>query len=149
MARGSRDSPVKGGPRACRLRLLDSAQPCPARIIITATRVPEPDLTTREADTLISGEEVRARGALELRSALAPAAGVEVLPGNDTGPAGSVVAMQALQNRTAICWAWPEDGHCRCAFDGNFRDVSWWSSVGAATKFYMKRQSPVRHSALC
>ena len=70
-------------------------------ITITATRIPELELTMPTADTLISGEEARARGALDLRSALSPAAGVEVLPGSDTGPGGSVVAMQGLTEMDA------------------------------------------------
>jgi outer membrane receptor protein involved in Fe transport len=70
-------------------------------ILITATRAPEPELTTPTADTLISGDEARSRGAIDLRSALAPAAGVEVLPGSDTGPASSVVAMQGLTEMDA------------------------------------------------
>ena len=70
-------------------------------ILVTATRVPEPEITAPGADTLISGEDARSRGASDLRSALAPAAGVEVLPGGDTGPAGSVVAMQGLTEMDA------------------------------------------------
>ena len=70
-------------------------------IIVTATRTPEPEITTPTADAVIAGNEARARGALELRSALAPAAGVEVLPGSDTGPGGSVVAMQGLTEMDA------------------------------------------------
>jgi iron complex outermembrane recepter protein len=70
-------------------------------IIVTATRTPEPEITMPTADAVIAGNEARARGALELRSALAPAAGVEVLPGSDTGPGGSVVAMQGLTEMDA------------------------------------------------
>ncbi len=65
-------------------------------IIVTATRTPEPELTTPVADTLISGQDARDRGAIDLRSALSPAAGVEVLPGSDQGPSSSVVSMQGL-----------------------------------------------------
>src|SRR4051794_25102932 len=65
-------------------------------IIVTATRTPEPELTTPVADTLISGQDARDRGAIDLRSALSPAAGVEVLPGSDQGPSSSVVAMRGL-----------------------------------------------------
>jgi outer membrane receptor protein involved in Fe transport len=70
-------------------------------ILVTATRAPEPEITTPVADTIITGEEARARGATDLRSALAPAAGVEVLPGSDTGPGGSVVALQGLTEMDA------------------------------------------------
>src|SRR5206468_5541471 len=70
-------------------------------ILVTATRAPEPEITTPVADTIITGEEARERGATDLRSALAPAAGVEVLPGSDTGPGGSVVALQGLTEMDA------------------------------------------------
>ncbi len=72
-----------------------------APIIITATKAPESELSTPVADSVVDGDEARARGALDLRSALSPAAGVEVLPGSDTGPGGSVVAMQGLTEMDA------------------------------------------------
>jgi iron complex outermembrane receptor protein len=80
-----------------------SAAPAMAQqaIIVTATRTPEPELTTPVADTLISGRDARNRGAIDLRSALSPAAGVEVLPGSDQGPSSSVVAMQGLSELDA------------------------------------------------
>jgi iron complex outermembrane recepter protein len=65
-------------------------------IIVTSTRTPEPELTTPVADTLIAGHDARNRGAIDLRSALGPVAGVEVLPGSDQGPSSSAVAMQGL-----------------------------------------------------
>jgi iron complex outermembrane recepter protein len=65
-------------------------------IVITATRIPEPEITIPTADTLISGADARARGAIDLRSALSEAAGVEVVPGSDRGPGSSVVAFQGL-----------------------------------------------------
>src|SRR5437867_6054901 len=67
-----------------------------APIVVTATRVPEPDINLPAAETVISGEDIRARGATDLRGALSPVAGVEVLPGSDGGPASSVVAFQGL-----------------------------------------------------
>src|SRR4051794_5618531 len=70
-------------------------------IIVTAMKAPEPEISTPVADTLISGDDARARGALDLRSALGPAAGVEVLPGSDAGPASGVVAMQGLTEMDA------------------------------------------------
>jgi iron complex outermembrane receptor protein len=70
-------------------------------IIVTATRTPERELTTPVADTVITGDDARAREALDLRSALSPAAGVEVVPGSDTGPASSVVGMQGLTEMDA------------------------------------------------
>lgn len=92
-----------------RFLILSAAAACSASsaargteaIIVTATRTPEPELTTPVADTVITGEDARARGATDLRGALTPAAGVEVLPGSDSGPAGSVVAMQGLTEMDA------------------------------------------------
>ncbi|MEA3067424.1 MAG: iron complex outerrane recepter protein [Sphingomonadales bacterium] len=65
-------------------------------IVITFTRQPEPDATLPAAETVISGDDIRARGATDLRGALDPVAGVEVLPGSDGGPASGVVAFQGL-----------------------------------------------------
>lgn len=70
-------------------------------IVVTATRAPEPLLSLPVAETVVSGEDIRARGAVDLRAALATAAGVEVLPGGDMGPAGAVVAMQGLAEMDA------------------------------------------------
>src|SRR5206468_11656937 len=70
-------------------------------ILVTATRAPEPEISIPVADTVVSGDEARSRGAIDLRSALAAAAGVEVLPGSDTGPSGSVVALQGLTEMDA------------------------------------------------
>ena len=65
-------------------------------IVITYTRTPEPETSVPVAESLIRGDDIRARGATDLRGALSPASGVEVLPGNDGGPASSVVAAQGL-----------------------------------------------------
>jgi iron complex outermembrane receptor protein len=75
-----------------------AAAPCGAEepIVVTVTRQPEPDIGVPAAETVISGDDIRARGAIDLRGALSPAAGVEVLPGSDGGPASSVVAFQGL-----------------------------------------------------
>jgi outer membrane receptor protein involved in Fe transport len=69
--------------------------------VITVTRVPETEATVPAAETVIGGDDLRARGALDLRSALSPAAGVEVLPGSDAGPVSSVVAAQGLAEMDA------------------------------------------------
>ncbi len=71
-------------------------RPAESPIIITYTRTPEPETSVPAAETLIRGDDLRARGATDLRAALSPASGVEVLPGSDGGPASSVVAAQGL-----------------------------------------------------
>ena len=70
-------------------------------IVITYTRTAEPETSVPVAESLIRGDDVRARGATDLRGALSPAAGVEVLPGSDGGPASSVVAAQGLAEMDA------------------------------------------------
>src|SRR3954469_8858103 len=57
---------------------------------VTATRLPEDPQEVPSAIEVFSGEELRARGARDLRSAMASAIGVEIAPGGDTGPASSV-----------------------------------------------------------
>ena len=68
----------------------------PKPIVVTYTRTAEPESSVPVAETLIRGDDLRARGATDLRGALSPAAGVEVLPGSDGGPASSVVGMNGL-----------------------------------------------------
>lgn len=63
----------------------------------TFTRDAESVARTPASVTIISGEELRARGANDLRSALALVAGVEGTPGGDNGPAGSVPALWGLR----------------------------------------------------
>lgn len=65
-------------------------------IVVTATKSPEPALTYPAVTTLINGADLRARGAYDLRGALAEAAGVEVVPGGDAGPASSVIGLEGL-----------------------------------------------------
>jgi iron complex outermembrane recepter protein len=52
--------------------------------------------------TVIGGDELRARGARDLRSALASVAGVDVAPGGDGGPAGSVPEFWGLKEFDAF-----------------------------------------------
>src|SRR5450432_581160 len=57
---------------------------------ITATREPESVEKVPASITIVSGEELRLRGAHDLRSALLLVSGVEGTPGGDSGPAGTV-----------------------------------------------------------
>jgi len=52
--------------------------------------------------TIVTGEDLRARGVNDLRTALALVAGVDVAPGGDTGPAGSVPGMWGLREFDAF-----------------------------------------------
>ncbi|HET7843375.1 MAG TPA: TonB-dependent receptor [Xanthomonadales bacterium] len=72
------------------------------RIQVTATREAEPVLDIPASVTVITDEDMRARGATDLRSALALVAGVEISPGGDGGPAGSVPAFWGLREFDAF-----------------------------------------------
>lgn len=71
-------------------------------IQVTATRVPEDVEGVPASVTVISGDELRARGADDLPSALAGVAGVSVAPGGDAGPAGSVPELWGLREFDAF-----------------------------------------------
>jgi outer membrane receptor protein involved in Fe transport len=71
-------------------------------IQVTATRTPEDVETVPASVTVISGEELEARGVTNLPSALALAAGISVAPGGDVGPAGSVPEIWGLREFDAF-----------------------------------------------
>ncbi len=69
---------------------------------ITATREPEQIDKVPASVTMITGEELRQRGAHDLRSALLLVGGVEGTPGGDGGPAGTVPALWGLREADAF-----------------------------------------------
>jgi iron complex outermembrane recepter protein len=69
---------------------------------VTATRLPEDPATVPAAIEVFSGDELRARGVRDLRSALAFATGVEIAPGGDAGPASSVPDFWGLKEFDAF-----------------------------------------------
>jgi len=71
-------------------------------IQVTATRSALPLLDTPASVSIVSGEQLLARGASDLRTALSFLAGVEVSPGSDSGPAGSVPAIWGLREFDAF-----------------------------------------------
>jgi iron complex outermembrane receptor protein len=71
-------------------------------IQVTATRTPEDVETVPASVTVISGEELSARGVIDLPSALALASGISVAPGGDNGPAGSVPEIWGLREFDAF-----------------------------------------------
>jgi len=71
-------------------------------IQVTATRTPEDVETVPASVTVITGDEIAARGAIDLPSALALAAGVSIGPGGDGGPAGSVPEFWGLREFDAF-----------------------------------------------
>ena len=68
---------------------------------VTATRMPEPIADIPASITIVTGVELRARGALDLRTALSLTAGVEGTPGGDGGPAGAVPSIWGLREADA------------------------------------------------
>jgi len=71
-------------------------------IEVTATRVAEDVLLVPASVTVIGGDELRARNANDLPSAIALAGGISVAPGGDGGPAGSVPEMWGLREFDAF-----------------------------------------------
>ncbi|GAC1303982.1 MAG: hypothetical protein NVSMB10_06490 [Steroidobacteraceae bacterium] len=64
---------------------------------VTATRFADPVQEVPNAISVLSGDELRARGAYDLRSALALVGGAFVAPGGDFGPAASVPGLLGLR----------------------------------------------------
>ena len=65
---------------------LDAIEVTSSRSSLSVQEVPD-------SVTVVSGEELRDRGATDLRSALALVAGVSVYPGGDAGPAGATPSL--------------------------------------------------------
>jgi len=72
------------------------------RFEVTATRVPEPVDNVPASISVVTGDELRARGATDLRTALSLFAGVEGSSGGDVGPAGSVPSLWGLREADAF-----------------------------------------------
>ena len=71
-------------------------------IEVTATRLPEDPQTVPAPIEVFSGDELQARGARDLASALALATGVVIAPGGDAGPASSVPEFWGLKEFDAF-----------------------------------------------
>jgi iron complex outermembrane receptor protein len=71
-------------------------------IQVVATRVPEAVEPVPASITIVSGDELRARGADDLPSALALVAGLSITPGGDGGPASSVPEIWGLREFDAF-----------------------------------------------
>lgn len=70
--------------------------------MVTATRLPEKSAQTPETISVVPGKELRVRRVVDLRSALALVAGVEVPPGGDAGPASAVPSFWGLHEFDAF-----------------------------------------------
>ena len=71
-------------------------------IEVTATKIAEDVLVVPASVTVVDGDDIRARNADDLQSALALAGGVSIAPGGDAGPAGSVPEMWGLREFDAF-----------------------------------------------
>jgi iron complex outermembrane recepter protein len=69
---------------------------------VTATRISEPIESLPASVTVVYGDELRARGATDLRTALALVPGVDFPPGGDAGPASSVPSLWGLHEFDAF-----------------------------------------------
>src|SRR5258706_4076722 len=72
------------------------------RVEVTVTRLPEDPEEVPAPIQVFSGEELRNRGAHDLRGAMALATGVEIAPGGDAGPASSVPDFWGLKEFDAF-----------------------------------------------
>ncbi len=72
------------------------------KVEVTATRTPEDPQKVPTAVEVITSDELAARGATDLRTALTTATGVEIAPGGDSGPAGSVPDFWGLKEFDAF-----------------------------------------------
>ena len=72
------------------------------QIEVVATRVPEAPHDVPVSVEVFDGETLRAMGASNLREALSLAAGVEIAPGGDAGPAGAVPEFWGLREFDAF-----------------------------------------------
>ncbi len=71
-------------------------------IQVTATRLPEAVDRVPTSIQVVTADELRDRGAVDLRGALALLAGVDVAPGGDAGPASSVPEFWGLKEVDAF-----------------------------------------------
>jgi len=82
-----------------------AAPPLVERVQVITTRAPEPVETTPASVTVITRDDLVRRGAYDLRSALLIAAGIDIAPGGDGGPAGSVPEFWGLREFDAFLLA--------------------------------------------
>ncbi len=71
-------------------------------IEVTATKIAEDVMVVPASVMIIDGDDIRARNANDLQSALSLAGGVSIAPGGDAGPAGSVPEMWGLREFDAF-----------------------------------------------
>src|SRR5262245_42905378 len=75
----------------------ETVDPFRVTVQVTATRFGEPIQQVPGAINVVTGDEIRARGARDLRTALALLGGVSVAPGGDAGPAAAVPGLLGVR----------------------------------------------------
>ena len=78
-------------------------------VTVTATRFPEPIDQIPATLSVVSGDELRARNARDLASALSLVAGVEAPAGGDAGPSSAVPAFWGLREFHAFLLVMDEE----------------------------------------
>jgi len=73
-----------------------------APVEVVATRIPEKPHDVAASIEVLTGDDLRARGATSLKDALSLAAGVAVAPGGDNGPASAVPEFWGLREFDAF-----------------------------------------------
>jgi iron complex outermembrane receptor protein len=68
---------------------------------VTATRIPRPVNAVPASIQVITEDELRSRGATDLKSALSQIAGIDIAPGGDGGPASAVPEFWGLKEADA------------------------------------------------
>src|SRR5215468_1492282 len=89
-------------PLFCISPLVTAAPQATEQIQVTATRVFEAVDTVPASVSIITGAELRARGAVDLGTALAWIGGVEAPAGGDAGPASAVPSFWGLHEFDAF-----------------------------------------------
>jgi iron complex outermembrane receptor protein len=84
------------------LQAAETPAPKIGEVQVTATREAEAVVKVPASITVVTDEEMRARGVHDLTGALALVAGVEITPTGDGGPAGSVPALWGLREFDAF-----------------------------------------------
>ncbi|HEX5124338.1 MAG TPA: TonB-dependent receptor [Rhodanobacteraceae bacterium] len=69
---------------------------------VTTAKIPVPLSDVAATVTIVSGEELRARNANDLRTALSLVAGVDIAPGGDGGPTSAVPSLWGLREFDAF-----------------------------------------------
>jgi len=69
---------------------------------VTTSKIPVALRDTAASVTIVTGDELRARGAIDLRTALSSVTGVVIAPGGDAGPASAVPALWGLREFDAF-----------------------------------------------